>query len=307
MEEDKINNPHNNIFVKYFSDPEIVKQFIAEYLEEGVVKHLDFDSLVLDSTCYMTPALKPYFSDIVWQVNSSKGEAKICFLFEHKRKQPPNIYRQLLRYILEIWDQAPVGPIPVVIPIIVYNGKKKWKRKPIEAHFRQFDQAFWRYIPRFEYQLKDLSHLPKEEIERFKDFVMMIPLVAMAHASSPEILVFLDLLKELFVNIKNRLDENYLQPMIVYILDQTPLNAVEIHQTVQNLSEPIKSNIMTTYQQIKNEGKLEGVLEGELKGKLETASEAIKAGLSDEVIQKITKLPLVTIKTLRKEIELGKY
>lgn len=46
---DKINNPHDNFFRKTWSDPMVARDFLANYLPEKIVKHIDLDRLKIQS------------------------------------------------------------------------------------------------------------------------------------------------------------------------------------------------------------------------------------------------------------------
>src|SRR5690625_3721170 len=55
------------------------------------------------------------------------------FLFEHKSYEEKNISFQLLKYMIEIWEnklnKEKTDELPIVIPLVVYHGKQKWNIK----------------------------------------------------------------------------------------------------------------------------------------------------------------------------------
>ena len=69
--------------------------------------------------------LKEYLSDVVYRCKYGEEEIKLSLLFEHKSKPDGIIYLQLLRYLLEAWDQQPDKErgLGIIIPIVVYHGK----------------------------------------------------------------------------------------------------------------------------------------------------------------------------------------
>jgi len=106
---------------------------------------------------------------------------------------------------------------------------------------------------------------------------------------------------------------NFLQLMFVYIINVSEIPQPEFKKAIETIPPTIKSNIMTTYAQIKEEGKqegilegkLEGILEGEQKGKVEGKIEVIlnglKNGLSVELLSNITGLTVTEVEKIIKE------
>ena len=59
-----------------------------------------------------------------------------------------------------------------VIPIIIYNGKEKWKEKTEFAnHFIVYTDEIKKYIPNFKYILIDITRFGDELLENLKDAV----------------------------------------------------------------------------------------------------------------------------------------
>jgi Putative transposase, YhgA-like len=74
----KIVNIHDAFFKNTFSYPEIVKEYIAKFMEKDLVENIDLESLELEPTSYVTSELTEYFSDLVWNVKYKATNVKIC-------------------------------------------------------------------------------------------------------------------------------------------------------------------------------------------------------------------------------------
>jgi Putative transposase, YhgA-like. len=80
---------------------------------------------------------------------------------------------QLLNYIVRIWEQKIKKEfdlkIPVVIPLVLYHGKDKWKIKTsLGEMIRGYDELpedVRRFVPNYQYLLYDLSTFSDEEIK----------------------------------------------------------------------------------------------------------------------------------------------
>jgi predicted transposase/invertase (TIGR01784 family) len=98
---------------------------------------------------------------------------------------------------------------------------------------------------------------------------------------------------------------NFLQLMFVYIINVSEIPQPEFKKAIETIPPTIKTNIMTTYAQIKEEGKQEGILEGEQKGKVEGKIEVIlnglKNGLNVELLANITGLTVAEVEKITKE------
>ena len=80
-----INNPHDKFFKETFSRPEIVRDFLQNYLPAELVNLLNLDSLELQKDNFVDDDLQEHFSDLLYKVQLHDGRfAYIYFLFEHK-------------------------------------------------------------------------------------------------------------------------------------------------------------------------------------------------------------------------------
>ena len=61
----------------------------------------------------------------------------ICLLFEHKSEVPTHPHLQLLRYILDGMEEQlkQKKKLSPIIPIIIYQGKKRWKVRDLSRYF----------------------------------------------------------------------------------------------------------------------------------------------------------------------------
>ena len=159
-------NIHDSFAREMLSHKDNAVCFFRGILPEDVVKRLNFKSLTEDKTSYTDEELATYFSDVVYECRYKRSFLKIALLFEHKSYIPEFPHRQLLRYILNIWDRAAKQnkPFPFVLPIILYHGKQRWKTKPLHTYLSGDNSSNVRFIPGFEYLLVDLSKIPDEQI-----------------------------------------------------------------------------------------------------------------------------------------------
>jgi len=153
-------NSHDRFFKALFSKKEDASEFIAKTFPKELSEQIDFQSLEIDKTEYIDSKLRTNYSDIVYNCKFGKStHIKISLLFEHKSYPEAFPHLQLMGYMLKIWRMQikQKQNITLVIPIIFYHGKKKWKKKTFDEYFGEIDERLLNYIPRFDYQFVDIS------------------------------------------------------------------------------------------------------------------------------------------------------
>ncbi|MEM6966767.1 MAG: Rpn family recombination-promoting nuclease/putative transposase [Bacteroidota bacterium] len=160
----KNHKPHDRFIRKVLSNRKVVKQYIQQFVPKQIVERLDFRTLKSSPNSFVDEKLEEHISDIVyhcdWKKQGTKSRrVRISFLLEHKSYLPQYPHLQLLRYLLDAWenDVAEKKPLTLTIPIILYHGKKKWNYQSFAEYFELPDEALRSFIPQFEYLLTDLS------------------------------------------------------------------------------------------------------------------------------------------------------
>lgn len=164
-----VHNPHDRFFRESFSRPEIVRNYLEEYLPADLLALLDLDTLTLQEGTFIDESLREQQSDLLYQTRL-KGDGRtlfLYFLFEHKSQPELLIALQLLGYLLGIWQgqvkqKQPLAPI---IPLVVYHGEKLWNVPTDFFSLLGAMEELRPYLLDFHYQLSDFSHLSGEEIK----------------------------------------------------------------------------------------------------------------------------------------------
>ena len=94
-----VQNPHDRFFRESFGRPEIVRNYLEEYLPAEVRRLLNLDSLARQEGSFIDEAMQEHQTDLLYQVQLTSGTAAyLYFLFEHKSYPDPLVGLQLLRY-----------------------------------------------------------------------------------------------------------------------------------------------------------------------------------------------------------------
>ena len=169
----KVQTPHDKFFKETFGKVEVAKDFLNNYLPENVMNIVDMNTLEPQKDSFIDKDLKEIFADMLFRVNIDDKEGYIYFLFEHKSYTSKNISFQLLKYMIEIWEDRisnkNVNELPMIIPIVIYHGEANWNINSTLGElikgYKDLPKDVQKYIPDYEYLLYDLSKFTDEEIK----------------------------------------------------------------------------------------------------------------------------------------------
>lgn len=127
----ELTNPHDHFFKESFSRPEVAHSFFENYLPASVLNILDLNTLVLQKDSFIDPDLSEHFSDLLYQADTRDGRSVFVYLLlEHKSDPERWTPVQLLGYLLRIMEQTirqKTRQLPVVVPLVVYHGQRRWR------------------------------------------------------------------------------------------------------------------------------------------------------------------------------------
>ena len=305
-------NPHDNFFRVAFSNIEVVEGYLAEFLPKSLVEKIDLASLEQDNSVYVTPNLKPFYSDVVWQCNfGGKTPIKIAFLFEHKSYVPQYPHLQLLRYLLEVWQNCTDNQQPLipVIPIIVYHNKenKKWNKKSFSDYFQDIDKELLPFIPTFDYQLTDLTDYSEEQILSFQMSMLVKAMLTLRFGTDLEWI--LSHVQTLFVGYEEDTQtehlRNFFLAQFVYVQRNNEFDENDVNHFIKQLP---KSSGMTGYDLILKKGEEKGIEKGiEIGASKEkqhfTISLLISTDFNDEKITTLVGVEKAYVEILRTALQ----
>ena len=162
------NTPHNNSAKRFFTDLLLVREFLALNLPQALAKMLDLSTLQIIDGEFVDENHRSHQSDILYQVDTISGSPIILYiLIEHKSNPDKWAVLQLLRYMLNKWEQD-VGNgadqlIPIV-PILFYHGQTEWGYPTNFQDYFPQDEIWHLFLPTFEVILQDYSEKAGAEI-----------------------------------------------------------------------------------------------------------------------------------------------
>ena len=170
-------NVHDKLFKQVFSIASETKAFLQNFAAPDLLACLDLDSLLLENTSFINEKLSEYFSDIVWSCRVRGGEEiRISLLLEHKSYTDPLVHFQLLRYLNEAYeyqitkakDAEEDKLLSLIVPIVIYHGKEKWKHRKIADLFTLPAESLTKYIPDFHYDVVDVRSMTNRVLDKIE-------------------------------------------------------------------------------------------------------------------------------------------
>jgi len=230
----------------------------------------------------------------------------LSLLFEHKSQPDGIIFLQLLRYLLEAWDQQPQKKkgLGIIIPIVVYHGKQKWERRSFASHFPGWDDTLSPFIPNFQYLLTDLADWSDEALMTLQVGLVKNLFLILKHFKDVQYIQrYID---RLFWGVEPYLDDSSQKKHIevfwkhLYLTNEH--KQVDFRKLTEKLSTSLRKEAMTIYEH--------AVLKGEKKGSIEQQNLFItnlfKKGFDIATIADLTSLSEAEVKDRIKELRLKK-
>jgi hypothetical protein len=161
-------SPHDVFFRAIFSRPEEAAGLVRFMLPEPLGNALDPSSIRVLSPTHIDSSLRASQSDLVVAARLAGREVRFVAILEHRSTVESRMALRLWRYSGEAWarEGGRRGPLPDVIPLVVYAGRRPWTapRDLAELLAPTDDPALTALRPRFAYLLEDLTQRPPETL-----------------------------------------------------------------------------------------------------------------------------------------------
>ena len=229
-----------------------------------------------------------------------KSESYIWILLEHQSTEDPWLPIRIFKYIGTIWEHlrktSKTGKVPLIYPLIIYNGSRPYSRSLTLADQIESDPArrIFNHLFTSPFCLIDLPSIKDETLKRqAQDAVLGITLlISLKHIVDKNLQTYF---KQVLVDEFKKLDKakhrDDVADMLYYLLNEERFWVV----MRQEFSSEIGDRIMTIIEKI--EARAEPRAVG--KNNIQIAKRLLAEGLKLDIISRITKLSLAKIKALQ--------
>lgn len=166
---------HDLSYRSLFSFPRMVEELVREFVQEPWVDKLDFKTLKRVNASYVSPGLKSREGDILWKLRLRDGMPVLVYLLiEHQSRVDRFMAVRLMVYIsllyqdlLKEGELTPDGRLPLVIPLVLYNGEAEWwAPRELADLIARVDEAAEAYVPRLRYRVIDEGQYALKDLAR---------------------------------------------------------------------------------------------------------------------------------------------
>ncbi|WP_415860474.1 Rpn family recombination-promoting nuclease/putative transposase [Pantoea cypripedii] len=247
--------PHDAVFKTFLSHVTTARDFMSLHLPPNLLKICDLTTLQLESGSFVEDDLRPYFSDVLYSLQTSRGDGYVHVVIEHQSSPDKLMAFRLLRYAVAAMQRhldAGHKTLPLVIPILFYQGKRSPYPYPVNwlKLFSDPEQAAELYCSDF--PLVDITVIPDEEIMQHRSMAALTLL--QKHIRQRDLKEFLDQLGKLM--LEEFMTRQQMLTLINYMLQvgETPDAIGFIRELAQRVPQH-EDEFMTIAQQLEQKGK----------------------------------------------------
>ena len=170
----KKQTPHDGSYRRLFSHARMVQDLIQRYVAPPWVDRLDFETLEMVPAHYVSEELEQRESDVVWRLRyRPEGDwFYVYILIEFQSEVFHFMAIRVLTYVMLLYEDlirkkrwTKSGKLPLVVPIVLYNGNRRWTAPLQVAELIEPVPGYRRHVPHFECLVIDEGHLPREQLE----------------------------------------------------------------------------------------------------------------------------------------------
>ena len=167
---------HDQRYRLVFAHPRMVASLLSDFVPEPWVESLDFSTLERVNATYVSDSLDRSEGDMVWKLRKRDGTPVFVYvLIEFQARADRFMAVRLMGYMAALYQDliarkelAPGRRLPLVVPLVVYNGARRW-RAPLElsALLEPVDPAAEIYVPQLRYRvIEEETYRPEDAVDQ---------------------------------------------------------------------------------------------------------------------------------------------
>jgi predicted transposase YdaD len=157
---EQIQNPHDKGYKSLLSHQEIFLELLDSFVTQGWVSQLDRKSVIRIDKSFLSTNAGLKEADLVYRLKVNGKDMFFYLLFELQSKVDFQMPFRLLEYMLEIWRDYLKGidpnvaqrkehKLPVIVPMVLYNGLYNWTACRSFKETLDGANLFGEYVPDF--------------------------------------------------------------------------------------------------------------------------------------------------------------
>jgi len=277
---------HDTGYKLLFSNPLIVRDLVQGFVDDPWLQKLDFSTLEPFKGHYVSEDMRERADDVVWRVKSGKDWLYLYLLIEFQSSNERYMALRMMVYVGLLYQDlirnkqlGPHGLLPPVLPIVLYNGERRWRAPVSLAELLPKPPAFLAPLqPQMRYLLIDEGAIPAETLARLP-LNLVAAIFKLEQPQTPEAVQALvteleaatrsdeyaDVRRIVAIWIRAALIRNRKYPILLPELDDLQELRIMLSQRIEQWAE---GYLATGRKEGRKEGHKEGRVEGRLEGEI---------------------------------------
>ena len=172
---EKVNNPHDKGYKRVLKNRRVLLHMLRKYTDFAWVEDIREEDIEFEDKEFVTDYFHTYESDLICRIRRGEQEIYLFLLMELQSGMDFTMPFRLLVYMVNLWEQyfrnVPEDKrvlkefrLPMVVPMVLYNGKESWTALRRFRDYLRDGDMFGEYGVNFEYALIDVRRLAGELI-----------------------------------------------------------------------------------------------------------------------------------------------
>lgn len=277
-----VNHQHDKIFRTVLDR----KSDAIVLINKALNTQLEVQDIEKYNSSFINKVFQNREADIVYKIK----DRSIFILIEHQTKVDYLMPYRILEYEVAIMQSAidldkiknKESKIPLVIPIVLYTGNKKWNAKKYLEENQEKIEGIENGLEN--YNLIDINELTEKDLLEDNSFISKMMLIEKSKNTENIVEIL-----EKIVKITKEEDKDTLRRIISIILEEK-IGITKAKELIEKM-EGDEGNMLAVVDMIRRENQMYieiGKKEGELKEKIKIVTNMLKEKFNIETIQKIT-------------------
>ena len=298
-----VNHQHDKIFRTVLDR----KSDAIALINKALNTQLEAKDIEKYNSSFINKVFQNREADIVYKIK----DRSIFILIEHQTKVDYLMPYRILEYEVAIMQSAidldkiknKESKIPLVIPIVLYTGNKKWNAKKYLEENQEKIEGIENGLGN--YNLIDINEMTEKELLEDNSFISKMILIEKSKNTENIVEIL-----EKIVKITKEEDKETLRRIISIILEEK-IGITKAKELIEKM-EGDEGNMLAVVDMIrrenqmyieigKKEGRKEGKIEGKLEEKIKIVTNMLKEKFNVEMIQKITGVDKEEIEKIEKQ------
>ncbi|MCL5519580.1 Rpn family recombination-promoting nuclease/putative transposase [Citrobacter cronae] len=285
MDESTTATPHDAVFKKIMSYPEMARDFLDIHLPPALREMCDLQTLKLEPGSFIEQDLRAFYSDVLWSLKTREGQGYIYCVIEHQSTAVQHMAFRLMRYAIAAMQHhldAGNKTLPLVVPMLFYHGQQSpypWSLNWLD----EFDcPQLARQLYSEAFPLVDITVIPDDEIAQHRRVALLE--LMQKHIRDRDLMGLVDRLVSLLVT--STANDSQLQTLLNYLLRYGNVSHVSafIHEVAER-SPHHKERLMTIAERLRQEGHHHGLQEGIQQGLEQGLEQGVQKGTQEEALR----------------------